>query len=224
MTDLPDPTDAEKMALAEPNAVVRREPSDAVCKAMIEAIEAAQSGNGAPFKWPDYEHMYDIYVAAIEVAAKEAANQKTCLTCKEIKSLDRFDTYLEAGSKLRRDPHCKECRRAKWRAPEYKAKKAARTAKARVEGRKTASDQAHAAKRRELFPEKESAKSAVRNTLRKGEMVRPAVCESCNKSPPPARGGRSAIQAHHDDYSKPLDVRWLCIACHVAHHAQEKAA
>lgn len=27
------------------------------------------------------------------------------------------------------------------------------------------------------------------------------------------------MQAHHEDYSKPLDVQWLCMACHRGAHA-----
>lgn len=34
----------------------------------------------------------------------------------------------------------------------------------------------------------------------------------------PGRGtdGRTLLQAHHDDYRRPLDVRWLCVGCHDA--------
>lgn len=37
------------------------------------------------------------------------------------------------------------------------------------------------------------------------------VCEIC---------GVAKTQAHHDDYSKPLKVRWLCITHHAAVHAK----
>lgn len=47
---------------------------------------------------------------------------------------------------------------------------------------------------------------------------RPKHCERCGGAP----GG---IEAHHDDYAKPLEVRWLCRSCHIRHHvALRKAA
>jgi hypothetical protein len=44
-------------------------------------------------------------------------------------------------------------------------------------------------------------------------LVRPAVCENCNAIPE-----HGPLHGHHDDYLKPLDVRWLCRSCHVKHH------
>lgn len=35
--------------------------------------------------------------------------------------------------------------------------------------------------------------------------------------------GSEQSQAHHDDYSKPLEVTWLCRPCHLEHHRREKA-
>lgn len=46
-----------------------------------------------------------------------------------------------------------------------------------------------------------------------GRMERADSCEQCGDSPK-----MDAIQAHHDDYAKPLDVRWLCRSCHQKHH------
>jgi hypothetical protein len=37
-------------------------------------------------------------------------------------------------------------------------------------------------------------------------------CEKC---------GYHKSQAHHHDYSKPLDVNWLCFACHRKEHGCE---
>ncbi|OLE67241.1 MAG: hypothetical protein AUG09_03490 [Acidobacteria bacterium 13_1_20CM_2_68_7] len=34
----------------------------------------------------------------------------------------------------------------------------------------------------------------------------------------PCRCGTREVQAHHEDYSRPLKVMWLCAACHARHH------
>lgn len=47
--------------------------------------------------------------------------------------------------------------------------------------------------------------------LRTGELVRAEVCERCGKT---AEENGKGLDGHHDDYSKPLDVEWLCKSCH----------
>lgn len=56
----------------------------------------------------------------------------------------------------------------------------------------------------------------VRAAIRRGDLVRPDQCSKCLSIPEPASDGRSNIQGHHADYSKPLDVEWLCAKCHRA--------
>lgn len=51
------------------------------------------------------------------------------------------------------------------------------------------------------------AGSLVQRALRNGTLVRPAKCEECG-------GSERSITAAHADYSRPLDVRWLCRPCH----------
>jgi len=54
---------------------------------------------------------------------------------------------------------------------------------------------------------KKQAYQEYHNALRLGIIVRPDVCSQCG-----AKGER--IEGHHTDYSKPLDVIWLCFSCH----------
>lgn len=63
-------------------------------------------------------------------------------------------------------------------------------------------------------PEKARAHVAVCNALRSGRLFKPGACEGCGKRPALSR----ELQAHHRDYSKPLEVQWLCAGCHKELH------
>jgi ribosomal protein S27AE len=63
--------------------------------------------------------------------------------------------------------------------------------------------------------DKRRAHKAVENALNRGD-IKKEPCERC---------GSQHVHAHHDDYSQPLAVRWLCPVHHREHHmgAAEKS-
>lgn len=64
----------------------------------------------------------------------------------------------------------------------------------------------HNARFRRENPEKKAAWNAVYKALRNGTLTRPDRCEHC--------ATECAPQASHTDYSRRLDVEWLCPSCH----------
>lgn len=133
---------------------------------------------------------------------------RTCSTCGETKSPDCF--YSNRG-KL--DSACKECRKAKVRA--YRA---ANLEKVRAYDLARANQPERRARRAayiDRHPMKVKARTAVSNAIRDGRLVR-GPCTRC--------GTTKNVHGHHHDYSKPLDVTWLCKDCHWAEHAEEMKA
>lgn len=61
----------------------------------------------------------------------------------------------------------------------------------------------------------------VQIALEDGDLVRPDRCEECDASAS-APGLPYKILGHHDDYSKPLDVRWICGQCHQKWHKENE--
>jgi ribosomal protein S27AE len=60
------------------------------------------------------------------------------------------------------------------------------------------------------------ARRQVHNALRSGRIVRPTACSRC--------GLETRITAHHPDYTRPLDVVWLCYQCHADEHRAQPEA
>lgn len=50
----------------------------------------------------------------------------------------------------------------------------------------------------------------LNNAVAYGKIEKPLRCETCNK--------KHRLTAHHEDYSKPLEVEWLCYECHGRRH------
>ncbi len=57
---------------------------------------------------------------------------------------------------------------------------------------------------------KRKAWNALYYALKIGKVAKPDTCSVCGR-----RVGKKKIQAHHEDYTKPLDVIWCCQDCHI---------
>lgn len=66
------------------------------------------------------------------------------------------------------------------------------------------------------------AQRKAQYAVKSGQIVKKLTCEECGQTKT-RKDGFADIAGHHDDYSKPLDVRWLCTACHIRWHAHNKA-
>lgn len=59
---------------------------------------------------------------------------------------------------------------------------------------------------------KRAAHIITGNAIRDGKLIK-QPCEKC---------GELKVEAHHYDYSRPLEVNWLCKKCHAEHHKLER--
>lgn len=69
--------------------------------------------------------------------------------------------------------------------------------------------------RKENHPEKFNAKWKVEVAIKKGVLRKPNKCQNCDIE--------TKVQAHHEDYNKPLVVMWLCRECHNKIHFRKEA-
>jgi ribosomal protein S27AE len=134
---------------------------------------------------------------------------KQCRACGEVKELSCFGRWCRSSDGLMFQ--CRTCRSV-WQKE--------------AEGRKEYMAVYRRANRESINlnmkdylvrnPEKKRARREAYLATLNGDLVRPTTCSRC--------GLLDDIQAHHDDYSRPLDVIWLCPRCHVTVGQEKKNA
>lgn len=60
--------------------------------------------------------------------------------------------------------------------------------------------------------EKVNVSQKLRYAVNKEKIIKPKVCDHCHEE--------KRIVGHHPDYTKPLEVLWLCYSCHKIEHSK----
>ena len=117
--------------------------------------------------------------------------------------IEKIKAYLETehGKKVQREYQNSEHGKKARRKAGEKYQKSKRGKEARI-------------KVREKYPEKIRARHCISYAIASGKITRPSVCsiddEDC----------KGRIEAHHEDYSKPYEVIWLCRFHHRPRHQE----
>lgn len=143
---------------------------------------------------------------------------KTCFKCLSNKPLSEFYRHPRMA-----DGHlgkCKDCTKSdarqredmKSKDPEWVESETVRhrnkSRRYRELGIAPKPDPAASARWANRNPKKRNAHHAVYVALRDGCLTK-LPCAIC---------GDQKSEAHHEDYSRPLDVVWLCVTCHNERH------
>lgn len=137
-----------------------------------------------------------------------------CRYCSKIYAKNYAINNPERAKSYRSSPHAKaalaEYEKERYKKPERKKSisisniKYSKTEKGRISARVRG-------RRSQLkYPNANKARSLFGNLVIAGKIIRPDRCEECGISCKP--------DGHHDDYNKPLNVRWLCKKDHVEWH------
>jgi hypothetical protein len=136
---------------------------------------------------------------------------KTCVDCGEVKPFEDF--YRNRGMKDGRANRCKACQRVVTATWKRKNAEHVRAVLRRWKEQNPDAVRGHYSGWRERNREKLLAHRAVKAAVRSGRLSRPEACESCERVAP-------RLEAHHADYAKQLEVKWLCRSCHLAEHKE----
>jgi hypothetical protein len=131
---------------------------------------------------------------------------KACKDCGQRKSLSEF--YRHSKTSDGYFSSCKSCRKSYAKQhriddPNVRVLECERNRKPK----RKAQLRANAKRWKKEHPDGFRAHNAANNALHSGKIIRRSSCEVCGST-------RGRIHKHHADYSRPLDIVWLCARCH----------
>lgn len=183
---------------------------------LFSALAVSGQSSTSPMKTETPEALTEAHADLREQIEGLEVASKACASCFQVRPLSEFYTHKTTADKL--EPSCKACCRTaakinrlrKQTDHEWAAKERARcrekTARYRAQGKVWKSPEA--AKRwAKENRHKRTAHIRANSALRSGSIQKPDCCSICCVKTP-------TLEMHHNDYSKPLDVQWLCLACH----------
>jgi len=151
-------------------------------------------------------------------------HMKKCFKCNEIKPLIDFykhkqmsDGYLNKCKECNKTDVKKNYRKNINHYKDYEKKRAMtpKRIKLREDYQKTKAGKESSKKSKKKWEDnnliKKSASIMVGNAVRDGKLKKEYFCSECGII-------NVRIHGHHDDYAKPLEVRWLCSKCHIDWH------
>lgn len=156
---------------------------------------------------------------------------KQCSKCKEWKDFSEF--YKASSKKSGYQSQCKKCRSEHAKTYDrtkslikYNSSEKGKTTRQRYQSSQkgiTATNhyrrsnkyrsinRQYRVKYREIFPQKARAHDKVTDEIRAGRLL-PASSYQCSFC------SNQAVHYHHDDYSKPLEIKPVCAQCHADIH------
>ena len=120
--------------------------------------------------------------------------EKECSKCHNVLHISEFRIKSDSRNKPRYSSQCNKCTR------EYQRRKRAENPSYMLKA-----DEWKKTHKIEFL-----AQRKVQRAVKSGKITRPDLCSIC--------GRKTKLQAHHTDYSQPLNVIWLCPSCHKKQH------
>lgn len=135
-----------------------------------------------------------------------------CSKCRELKTVDDFHKNNSTPNGLRY--YCKPCATKSvkdWQSENLDWVKAYDIAYKQTPNGRVAINKAQE-RTNAKYPQKVFAREQAYLARDRGDLIR-QPCEICNAT--------EDVHSHHDDYGKPLEVRWLCRTHHNEYHKKE---